>query len=189
MVENTQKCANKRQSIIAASNLSMINENMAVNADMLNSWKEVALYLGRGVRTVQRWELDLGLPVRRPRGKSRSAVIALKPELDHWLVCTSRDTSINKLLEMGINKPPNQPSLKKPYVRSLRTEALHSNTALLVTRTKQAMEPSVDLCTQSQHLCEQMKRVLVNTAKLAPKKRVSLPDNNYPHSVAARANP
>ena len=52
---------------------------------VLNSWKEIAAYLGRGVRTVQRYERDLGLPVRRPRGKSRSAVIALTDELDAWL--------------------------------------------------------------------------------------------------------
>lgn len=63
----------------------MSNDPMAVNLQVLNSWKEVAIYLRRGVRTVQRWEMELGLPVRRPRGKSRSAVIAFKPELDFWL--------------------------------------------------------------------------------------------------------
>jgi hypothetical protein len=55
------------------------------NARVLNSWKEIAAHLGRGVRTVQRWEQELGLPVRRPRGKSRSAVIALAGDLDEWL--------------------------------------------------------------------------------------------------------
>ncbi len=52
---------------------------------LLNSWKEIAAYLGRGVRTAQRWERDLRLPVRRPRGKDRSAVIAFTYELDQWL--------------------------------------------------------------------------------------------------------
>ena len=52
---------------------------------VLNSWKEIAQYLGRGVRTVQRYENDLDLPVRRPRGKSRSAVIAIPDELDAWI--------------------------------------------------------------------------------------------------------
>lgn len=52
---------------------------------ILNSWKEIAQYLGRGVRTVQRWEAELGLPVRRPRGKRRSAVIAVTGELDRWM--------------------------------------------------------------------------------------------------------
>jgi hypothetical protein len=52
---------------------------------VLNSWKEIANHMGRGVRTVQRWEKELGFPVRRPRRKSRSAVIALVGDLDEWL--------------------------------------------------------------------------------------------------------
>src|ERR1041385_1511743 len=31
----------------------------------LDSWKAIAAYLGRGVRTVQRWEREEGLPVHR----------------------------------------------------------------------------------------------------------------------------
>jgi len=52
---------------------------------VLNSWKEIAQYVGRGVRTVQRWEQFLDFPVRRPHGRSRSAVIALPEEIDDWL--------------------------------------------------------------------------------------------------------
>jgi hypothetical protein len=52
---------------------------------ILNSWKEIALYLRRGTRTVQRWERDLGLPVHRLHGKSRSPVVALCQELDFWV--------------------------------------------------------------------------------------------------------
>ena len=33
--------------------------------DRLDSWKEIATYLGRGVRTAQRWEREEGLPVHR----------------------------------------------------------------------------------------------------------------------------
>jgi CheY-like chemotaxis protein len=55
------------------------------SAVLLNSWKEVAQYLGRGVRTVQRWERELGLPVHRPNGRDRSATLALASELDEWL--------------------------------------------------------------------------------------------------------
>lgn len=57
----------------------------SVQEGLLNSWKEIAVYLNRGVRTVQRWEAELGLPVRRPRGKNRSAVIAMRSEIDEWL--------------------------------------------------------------------------------------------------------
>jgi len=60
----------------------------AMSNSVLHSWKEIARYLGCGVRTVQRWEHDLGLPVRRPRGEIRSAVIALTSDLDAWLSAT-----------------------------------------------------------------------------------------------------
>jgi len=55
---------------------------------ILNSWKEIASYLGRGTRTVQRWERDFHLPVHRPGGHERSAVIAFSGEVDHWLAAT-----------------------------------------------------------------------------------------------------
>jgi hypothetical protein len=51
---------------------------------LLNSWKEIATYLGRGVRTAQRWERH-GLPVRRISPGSRSPVIAHAPDIDTWL--------------------------------------------------------------------------------------------------------
>lgn len=34
-------------------------------SDRLDSWKEIAVYLDRALRTVQRWEKDHGLPVHR----------------------------------------------------------------------------------------------------------------------------
>jgi len=42
----------------------------------LNSWKEIATYLSRGVRTVQRWERELKLPVHRIGKGKRSPVYA-----------------------------------------------------------------------------------------------------------------
>ncbi|HEX2330899.1 MAG TPA: hypothetical protein VHN74_19400 [Candidatus Angelobacter sp.] len=60
-------------------------QNVSPAQDVLSSWKEIACYLNRGVRTVQRWEAELQMPVRRPRGKTRSAVIAMRSELDAWL--------------------------------------------------------------------------------------------------------
>lgn len=52
---------------------------------VLNSWKEIASYVGRGVRTVQRWESECGMPIHRPRGHARSAVLAFSDEIDKWL--------------------------------------------------------------------------------------------------------
>ena len=53
--------------------------------EVLSGWKDIAHYLGRGVRTVQRYERELGLPVRRPSGHPAGAVLAVKSELDSWV--------------------------------------------------------------------------------------------------------
>jgi len=61
----------------------------------LTSWKEIGQYLGKGVRTVQRWEREAGLPVRRLTGGSRRAVIAIPEELDAWtLAATNSNCAI-----------------------------------------------------------------------------------------------
>jgi hypothetical protein len=52
---------------------------------VLTSWKEIARYFGRGVRTVQRWEGEFGLPVRRAEGSDHRAVMAVTDELDVWI--------------------------------------------------------------------------------------------------------
>lgn len=51
---------------------------------ILSGWKAIANYLGAGVRTVQRYERELRLPIYRPAGKSISRVTAIKHELDRW---------------------------------------------------------------------------------------------------------
>ena len=51
----------------------------------LTSWKEIARYLGKGIRTVQRWEAVYGLPVRRTSGSDHRSVLAIPAELDEWL--------------------------------------------------------------------------------------------------------
>ena len=33
---------------------------------VLASWKDIAQYVGKGIRTVQRWERELGLPGEEP---------------------------------------------------------------------------------------------------------------------------
>ncbi len=54
-------------------------------SEALQSWKEIAAYLKRGVRTAQRWERCAGLPVRRPRPGERSPVFAFPEEIDQWM--------------------------------------------------------------------------------------------------------
>jgi hypothetical protein len=58
----------------------------------LQSWKEIAAYMGRGVRTVQRWE-QFGLPVHRPSGTDRGAVFVLVAELEQWMKSVDQDSA------------------------------------------------------------------------------------------------
>ena len=53
-------------------------------SDRLDSWKEIATYLKREMRTVQRWEQREGLPVHRHVHTTQGTVFAYKAELDVW---------------------------------------------------------------------------------------------------------
>src|SRR5713101_4703466 len=50
----------------------------------LESWGEIAAYLRREIRTVQRWEKYQGLPVRRLQIGKLGSVYAYRSELDKW---------------------------------------------------------------------------------------------------------
>jgi TolB-like protein/tetratricopeptide (TPR) repeat protein len=50
----------------------------------LESWKEIAAYLGRDVTTVRRWEKGEGLPVHRHLHNKLGSVYAYTTELDAW---------------------------------------------------------------------------------------------------------
>lgn len=56
-----------------------------VVTERLDSWKEIASYMGRTVRTVIRWEQEGGLPVHRVPVGQRPAVFAYPREIDEWL--------------------------------------------------------------------------------------------------------
>jgi phage terminase Nu1 subunit (DNA packaging protein) len=72
---------------------------------VLNSWKEIAGYLGCGVRTAQRWE-ESGLPVRRAPGGRKSSVMAFRSEVDVWIargrLKTEADVTTRTLLRSDL---------------------------------------------------------------------------------------
>lgn len=51
----------------------------------LDSWKEIAVYLRRDVKTVQRWEKREGMPVHRHQHDRMGSVYAFSAELDAWV--------------------------------------------------------------------------------------------------------
>lgn len=62
----------------------MSDQHPAPASDVVDSWKSIAAYLGRDVRTVIRWEQTRGLPVHRLPGGPKPAVYALRSELENW---------------------------------------------------------------------------------------------------------
>ena len=75
-------------------------------ASVLYGWKDISTYLGRGVRTVQRWEHDLGFPVHRPNQHERSAVIAFPGEINGWLHGTPIGLPPKPVLRSGEGRAP-----------------------------------------------------------------------------------
>src|SRR4029450_7514061 len=72
-----------------------------MTSDRLDSWKEIAAYLRRSVRTVTRWEREEGLPIHRHLHSKSGTVYAFKPELGAWW--TNRGAEIDR-------EPPGPPS-------------------------------------------------------------------------------
>ena len=62
----------------------------ATSGDRLDSWKEIAAYLNRGVRTVRRWENEEGLPVHRQVHRTQGSVYAFKSEIEAWRQSAAR---------------------------------------------------------------------------------------------------
>jgi TolB-like protein/tetratricopeptide (TPR) repeat protein len=67
--------------------------------DRLESWKEIASYLKREIRTVQRWEKSSGLPVHRLQIVKSGGVYAFKFELDAW--CKEHQPDVEPAPEAG----------------------------------------------------------------------------------------
>lgn len=63
----------------------MRTEKIEEPGQLLSSWKEIAAYLGRTIRTCQRLESAMGLPVHRLDGSPKAHVFAYRNELDAWM--------------------------------------------------------------------------------------------------------
>ena len=114
------------------------------SSELLNSWKEIAAYLHRGVRTVQRWESELGLPVRRPRGRSRSAVMAMRSELDEWIKACPVNGDVGK---NGHVAPPTlfaTTEMQRLNSLLLQSHELHTNAYRLRTEVRATLGTLVD---------------------------------------------
>ena len=72
--------------VTSAKKTNVSNQlQLPASSDRIDSWKQIAVYLDREVRTVQRWETREDLPVRRHIHVKGCTVYALKKEIDTWL--------------------------------------------------------------------------------------------------------
>ncbi|UCF37305.1 MAG: helix-turn-helix domain-containing protein [Acidobacteriota bacterium] len=77
--------------------------------ERLDTWKEIAAYLGRDVRTVIRWADNGGMPVYRGVKGKRGTVYAFRAEIDEWIrsdcsdsLQTTRPRSSRMVVLVGI---------------------------------------------------------------------------------------
>jgi len=117
--------------------------NISEDSTVLSSWKDIARYLGKGVRTVQRWERHLGLPVRRPIGASqKSAVVLYRGDVDAWLATRFSARTVLKDGDGGYQSSSARSTLKEGIrtARELRitnqklTEQIIASIQLLTER-------------------------------------------------------
>lgn len=91
----------------------------------LQGWKEIATYMGRSVRAAQRWERELGLPVRRLKTVAGQTVFARRAEIDAWresheIPSAGGDSSVEDSLET----PSDEPLRRRPPYWGVATIAI-----------------------------------------------------------------
>lgn len=105
---------------------------------VLSSWKEIAGYLGKGVRTAQRWERELALPVHRPLGQDKGVVLAYPEELEAWahrtVIPAQSNTDSPAPIPVSLTLTDRDPRVQK--IQEL-SERLRSQTLTLKDRAQQ----------------------------------------------------
>src|SRR5215210_9540944 len=74
-------------------------------AERLDSWKQIAAYLKRDIRTVQRWEKLEGLPVHRHQHQKRGSAFAYAEELDAWWSGRGKELEAVEVLSPPVSGP------------------------------------------------------------------------------------
>jgi hypothetical protein len=100
---------------------------------VLTGWKEIAKYLSMGVRTVQRYEREQGLPIHRRRGNLKGPVLAVKLELDEWVGSFPKPLIFDSKVQLRLQ--PGRDGLRTRISRGrlLRLEALRLGIQLLAS--------------------------------------------------------
>src|SRR5215831_3846163 len=85
----------------------------------LESWKEIAAYIGRDVRTAQRWEKTESLPVHRQLHKSLASVYAFPDEIDAWIEQQRLKPASGTPPESPAEQPQDEPKARRMFPRKI----------------------------------------------------------------------
>lgn len=102
----------------------------------LDSWKEIAAFLGRAERTVKRWETERGLPVHRVPGGGRSAVFAYSDELADWLKGRSEELDVEDSRSGGVEDRKSNLAATAPLSDSTPAATVTAAQSAVPTATK-----------------------------------------------------
>lgn len=111
--------------------------------ERLDSWKEVASFFRKEVRTVQLWETREGLPVHRQHHNRLGSIYAYRRELEDWRV--SRSLLARSKRTLAVSRSPAWPvtlpaEADQPEIAAL---SLRSHSVLLEPAHSEA-DPSAD---------------------------------------------
>jgi hypothetical protein len=116
----------------------------SVSPQFLSGWKEIANYLGKAVRTVQRYERQSGLPVRRPPGNPRGSVVGVRAELDGW-VKASPIREVLRLRNTSSEYPSPAQAIRRGVSELAQLRAQMSTLRSELRKSLQRLQDSVSL--------------------------------------------
>jgi hypothetical protein len=90
--------------------------------DRLESWKEIANFLGRDERTAMRWAKERDMPVHRLPGGKRSGVYSSRKEITAWMQAHSTAKQESDT-PTGSELPDTNTARKKPIFAAVATVA------------------------------------------------------------------
>jgi hypothetical protein len=125
-----------------------------VGEKRLDTWKSIAQYLGRSSRTVQRWHISYGLPVRH-LGSGCTSVFAYADELDKWL--RERKPEIVRDTRAG-----GEPLVEERKSADTAAPAGASYQTFELRVTSRDAERSADLFSRADKMCESLSESNLN---------------------------
>jgi hypothetical protein len=130
-----------------------MGEKAVHHTTLLSCWKDIANYMGSGVRTVQRWEQHAGLPLRRPTSQGQKSQVLLdRHAADAWMASRRLPLIGKSRKGVRVSASPRSPGLENDIHASRQlheahhalTEQVDLHVRLLATQCALMLKLSLD---------------------------------------------